>query len=52
MEKMAKIAMFDELGSSTPLYEENSTMVESNITMVVKIKMRISEVFLLIVKVE
>ena len=46
IEKMIKIAMFKEVGSSTPLYEENFTMVESNTTMVVKIKMKISEVFL------
>ncbi len=47
IEKMTKIAMFNQVGNSTPLYEENSTIVESNTTMVVKIKMKISEVFLL-----
>jgi hypothetical protein len=51
MEKMTKIAMFNQVGSLTPLYEEKSTIVESNTTMVVKIKIKISEVFLLSVKV-
>jgi hypothetical protein len=51
MEKMTKIAMFNQVGSLTPLYEEKSTIVESNATMVVKIKIKISEVFLLSVKV-
>jgi hypothetical protein len=47
MEKMTKIAMFNQLGNSTPLYEDNSAIVESNTTMVVKIKIKIIEVFLL-----
>jgi hypothetical protein len=51
MEKMTKIAMFNQVGSLTPLYEEKATIVESNTTMVVKIKIKISEVFLLSVKV-
>jgi len=51
MEKMTKIATFNQVGDSTPLYEENSTIVESNTTMTVKIKIKISEVFLLRVKV-
>ena len=50
IENRTKIALFNEVGSSTPLYEENSTMVESNTTMHVKIKMKTSEVFLLRVK--
>jgi hypothetical protein len=50
IEKMTKIVMFNQVGSLTPLYEENSTIVESNTTIVVKIKMKISEVFLLSVK--
>jgi hypothetical protein len=48
IEKMTKIAAFNQVGYSTPLYEANSTIVESNTTMVVKIKMKISEVFLLV----
>ena len=52
MEKVTKIATFNQVGDSTPLYEENSTIVESNTTTVVKIKMKVSEVFLLSVKVE
>ena len=50
IEKMIKIAMFTEVGASTPLYEEKSTMVESINTRPVKIKMKINEVFLLRVK--
>jgi hypothetical protein len=50
MEKMIKIAIFEEIGSSTPLYEENSTMLESNTIMLMKSKMNRSEVFLLKVK--
>jgi len=51
MEKITKIAMFNEVGDSTPLYAENLTIVESNTTTVVKIKMKISEVFLVRLKV-
>jgi hypothetical protein len=51
IEKMIKIVTFNQVGDSTPLYEENSTIIESNTTMVVKIKMKTSEVFLLRVKV-
>jgi hypothetical protein len=51
MEKMIKIATFNQVGNSTPLYEENSTIVESNTTTAVKINIKISEVFLLRVKV-
>jgi hypothetical protein len=51
VEKMTKIVMFNQVGDSIPLYEENFTIVESNTTMVVKIKMKVSEVFLLSVKV-
>jgi hypothetical protein len=51
IEKMTKIVMFNQFGSLIPPYEENSTIVESNTTMAVKIKMKISEVFLLSVKV-
>jgi hypothetical protein len=52
IEKMTKIATFNQVGDSTPLYEEKSTIVESNTTTVVKINIKISEVFLLRVKVE
>jgi hypothetical protein len=51
MEKIIKNSMFKDEGNSTPLYEENSTIVESNNTTAVKIKMKTSEVFLLRVKV-
>ena len=47
VEKMIKMAMFDEDEASTPVYEEKSTIVESNTTMVAKIKIKTSEVFLL-----
>lgn len=43
---ITKIAMFTRTGGSLPLNEENLTIVESNRTMVEKIKMKISEVFL------
>jgi hypothetical protein len=46
IEKMTKIAVFTENEASTPLYEEKSTMVESNTTTAVKTKMKINEVFL------
>jgi hypothetical protein len=46
IEKMIKIATFNQVGSLTPLYEEKSTIVESNTTMAVKIKMKISDFFL------
>jgi hypothetical protein len=51
MEKTTKIATFNEVGDWTPLYAENFTIVESNTTVVVKIKMKISEVFLVRLKV-
>jgi hypothetical protein len=51
MEKMTKIAKFNWLEGWTPLYEENFTMVESKITMPVKIKIKISEFFLVRFKV-
>jgi hypothetical protein len=47
VEKMTNIAMFDQDEASTPLYEEKSTMVESTTTIVVKTKIKASEVFLL-----
>lgn len=47
VEKMIKMAMFDEDETSTPVYEEKSTIVESITTMVTKIKIKTSEVFLL-----
>ena len=46
IEKIIKIATFSQVGSLTPLYEEKSTIVESNTTMAVKIKMKISDFFL------
>jgi len=46
MEKMTKIATFNWTGNSAALYEENFTMVESKTTIPVKIKMKISEFFL------
>jgi hypothetical protein len=49
-ERMIKNTMFREEGNSTPLYEEKSTMFESNNTRTVKIKMKINEVFLFRVK--
>jgi hypothetical protein len=51
MEKMTKIARCNEDGSSTSLYAENFTIVESTTAIVVKIKMKISDVFLFSVKV-
>jgi hypothetical protein len=51
IEKMIKIATFNQVGYSTPLYEEKSTIVESNTIMVEKINIKISEVFLLGIKV-
>ncbi len=51
MEKITKIAKFNEVGNSTPLYEENLTIVESNTAMAVKIKMKISDFFLVRFKV-
>lgn len=47
VEKMIKMAMFDEGEASIPVYEEKSTIVESITTMVAKIKIKTSEVFLL-----
>jgi hypothetical protein len=52
MEKTTKIAMCNQVGGLTPLYEEKSTIVESKTTTVVKIKMKVSEAFLFSVKVE
>jgi hypothetical protein len=43
MENITKIAMFNHVGDLTPLYEEKSTIVESDIITVMKIKMNISE---------
>ncbi|HEY9386515.1 MAG TPA: hypothetical protein VIP70_05715 [Nitrososphaeraceae archaeon] len=51
-EKATKIAKFNWIGNSTPLYEENFTIDVSNTTIVVKIKMKISEFFLVRFKVE
>jgi hypothetical protein len=51
VEKMIKIRTFNQVENSIPLYEENSTIVESNTTTVVKINIKISEVFLLSVRV-
>jgi hypothetical protein len=51
MERITKIAKFNEVGNSTPLYEENFTIVESNTAMAVKIKMMISDFFLVRFKV-
>jgi hypothetical protein len=50
-EKMTKIAKFNSLEGWTPLYEENFTMVESKTTIPVKIKITISEFFLVRLKV-
>jgi hypothetical protein len=47
IEKMRKIPTFSQIGILTPLYEEKSTIVDSNTITVVKTKMRISE-FLLV----
>jgi hypothetical protein len=47
VEKMIKMAMFNEDEASTPVYEEKSTIVESITTMVAKIKIKTMEVFLL-----
>jgi hypothetical protein len=46
MKKMTKMVKFNGVGSSTPLYEENFTIVESNTAMAVKIKMKIRDFFL------
>ena len=46
MEKITKIAKFNWIGNSTPLYDENFTIVESNTAMNVKIKIKISDFFL------
>lgn len=50
-EKMIKIAVFVPLERSTPLYEENFAIVESNIIIAVKTKMKKSVVFLVRAKV-
>ena len=52
IEKTTKITVFVVLPRSTPLYEENFTTVESNTIIDVKIKIKISEVFFVRVKVE
>jgi hypothetical protein len=52
IEKLTKIITFIEIGSSTPLYVEKDTIDESNTIMVVKSKMKISEVFLFSIKLE
>jgi hypothetical protein len=46
MEKMRKIPTFSHIGILTPLYEEKSTIVDSNTITVVKIKMKKSELLL------
>lgn len=45
-ERQIKIAMFTVIVASTPLYVEKSTMVESNTTRTVKVKIRINAVLL------
>lgn len=45
-EKETKIATFAELGASTPLYEEKSTMVESITATIVKVTIKINAVLL------
>jgi len=52
IEKLTKIITFVEIGSSTPLYVEKDTIDESNTIMVVKSKMKTSEVFLFSIKLE
>jgi len=52
IEKLTKIITFIEIGSSTPLYVEKDTIDESNTIMVVKSKMKTSEVFLFSIKLE
>jgi len=52
IEKLIKIITFVEIGSSTPLYVEKDTIDESNTIMVVKSKMKTSEVFLFSIKLE
>jgi hypothetical protein len=47
IEKIMKLRRFVEEAGSAPLYEEKSTMVESITTIVVKTKIKTSEVFLL-----
>lgn len=47
LEKITKTAMFNQVGILTPLYVENSTIIESNTASAVKTKMKISAVFLL-----
>jgi len=49
-EKMTKIITLNHVGNSNPLYEEKLTIVVSNIIIVVKMRMKISAVFLLRVK--
>jgi hypothetical protein len=51
MEKMTKIAKFNDVEGSTPLYEENFTIDESKTAMPVKINMKIIEFFLVRFKV-
>jgi hypothetical protein len=51
IEKMRKTTVFVSFEGFTPLYDENFTMVESNIIIDVKTKIKASEVFLLRVKV-
>jgi hypothetical protein len=46
IENEIKIARFDEVGNSIPLYVKNLTIVESITTTEVKIKMKMSEFFL------
>jgi hypothetical protein len=44
IKKKMKIVTFNPVWNSTPLYVENFTIVESNTMIVVKIKIKISEV--------
>ena len=46
MKNITKMAICNEVGSSTPLYEEKMTIVESNTTSIAKAKMKISAILL------
>jgi hypothetical protein len=50
IEKMTKIITLNQVGNSTPVYEEKLTIVVSNTIIVVITKMKVSAVFLLRVK--
>lgn len=43
VKKMTKIVTFTHFGNSTPLYEENFTIIESKTAMLAKIKMKIKD---------